>query len=235
MQSIRQNSWRVLERLMSKSAKDIVAYFDFDGTITKHDTFIPFLAYAVGWLNFILKLPRAFPIAIMYGLKIITNEEAKQRMLTLMVRKNSFSLLDKKARGFAHSHLTYLIKPEIYTRVEYHLEHGHKVILVSANLALYLNYWAKQHHISDVIATEIEFVNDDCTGRLATRNCYGAQKILRIEQYLAQKNIKFDYSYGYGNSKGDYELLNYVDEAYFVSGHEIEPWEKHAIKAKKQR
>ena len=115
----------------------------------------------------------------------------------------------------------------MYSKLEYHLEHGHSIVLVSANLALYLNHWAKRHNIDHVIATEIEFKNGKCTGKLKTRNCYGVQKVIRINEYLKNKEAKYCYSYGYGNSHGDYELLNFVDEGFFISGNEITPWEKN--------
>ena len=158
------------------SPKDIVAYFDFDGTITNSDTFVPFLIYAIGYLRFVVKLPQTVVILILYGLKIITNERAKERMLTALTRGLSFAYLDGKAREFALYKLDRYIKPEIYTKLEYHIEHGHKIILVSANLALYLNYWAKRHNVDDVIATEIEFIDGKCSGKLKTRNCYGIHK-----------------------------------------------------------
>ncbi len=206
--------------------KHIVAYFDFDGTITNRDTFLPYLYYVVGFWTFFTKLYCLIPILLLYGFKVITNEEAKQKTLTVLLKGFSEDLLDKKARVFARKTLDSYIMPEVYTKLEYHLEHGHSIVLVSANLALYLNYWARRHNLDHVIATEIEFVNGICTGKLKTRNCYGPQKVLRIHEYLNTLSSKFCYSYGYGNSRGDYELLNFVDEGYFVSGQDITLWTK---------
>ncbi|HLX52414.1 MAG TPA: HAD-IB family phosphatase, partial [Aquella sp.] len=123
-------------------------------------------------------------------------------------------------------HISKYIKPDVFAKLEYHKEHGHKVIIISANLAMYLRHWATMHKIDGVIATEIEFVNDIATGRLATPNCYGEQKVLRLKQYLAENNITFGYSYGYGNSKGDHELLDYVNEGYIVEGEEFSQWKE---------
>ena len=145
------------------NAKEIVAYFDFDGTITHKDTFLSFLIFCLGYVGFLCKIYRTVPIVILYGLKIITNEEAKQRTLTALVKGKTFAEMDAKARAFAATKLDGYIKPEIYTKLEYHLEHGHTIVLVSANLALYLNYWANQHKVDFVIATEIEFINGQCS------------------------------------------------------------------------
>lgn len=200
------------------------AYFDFDGTLTTKDTLLPFLIHCVGWLKFILNLHRTLPVAVLYLLKIITNEVAKERTLIILLKGYPLSYLDNKAKSFAYSKITRYIRPDVFAKMEYHREHGHKVILISANLAVYLNYWAQLHSLDGVVATEIEFINNVASGRLATHNCYGAQKVLRLKRYLEENNLSFGYTYGYGNSKGDYELLEYVDEAYWVDSENFIPW-----------
>jgi|GEM_PF-2387822 len=204
----------------------IVAYFDFDGTLTSEDTLLSFLLHCVGWFRILLNLPRILPNVVLYVLRIITNEKAKERILIIALKGRSYTHLDKKAKSFAYNHISKYIKPEIFAKLEYHKEHGHKVIIVSANLAMYLRYWASIHKIDHVIATEMEFVNDIATGRLATHNCYGEQKVLRLKQYLAEENLNFSYSYGYGNSRGDHELLDYVNEGYMVVGEEFNQWKE---------
>ena len=57
-------------------SREIVAYFDFDGTLTNCDTLVPFVLHAVGFAKFIRKLPSLIIIAILYLLKIIDNETA---------------------------------------------------------------------------------------------------------------------------------------------------------------
>ncbi len=206
------------------NSKQIVAYFDFDGTLTNRDTLIPFLIYVIGSVRFSLKLYILLPILFAYWLKIITNELAKEKAITVLLKGYSLEYIEAQAYKFAHDKLDHYIKPEVYAKLEYHLEHKHSIVLISANLAIYLRYWALRHHIDDVIATEIEFINNICTGRLKTRNCYGIQKIRRIEEYLKVKNAQFSYSYAYGNSPGDYQLLIYVNEGYWIRNTEIISW-----------
>lgn len=205
---------------------NIVAYFDFDGTLTTEDTLLSFLIHCVGWIKFFVNLPRIIPHITLYLLKIITNEQAKERILIILLKGVSYTDLDKKAKSFAYGHISKFIKPDIFAKLEYHKEHGHKVILISANLAIYLKYWAIRHKIDGVIATEIEFVNNIATGALASPNCYGEQKVLRLKHYLVENCLNFNYSYGYGNSRGDHELLDYVNEGYLVEGEEFRQWKR---------
>ncbi len=209
---------------MKKECK-IIAYFDFDGTLSIKDTLVPFLIYCVGYLKFIFSLPRIIPIITLYGLKIVNNQEAKERTLTVLLKGRSHQEITEKAKSFAYTHLNKYLVPNIYAKLEWHREQGHEIALVSANLAIYLRYFAKLHLIDHVIATEIEFKDDQATGRLATPNCYGPEKVIRITEYQKQHKLCYDYSYGYGNSRGDYEMLKSVDEAHFVVDGEFEEFE----------
>ena len=212
------------ESTIKVANKDIVAYFDFDGTITTRDTLVPFILYVVGYSRFILKLPVILIIIVAYLLKIINNEEAKERFLILMIKGISRNYLEKKAREFALLKLDKYINTNIYNKLEYHAEHKHSIIIVSANLAIYLRYWVKKHYLSGVIATEIDFNNNLATGKLKTKNCYGVEKVHRIRSYLQDNSKIYAYSYGYGNSRGDHELLDFVDEPYYIVGNFINDW-----------
>ena len=207
----------------------IVAYFDFDGTLTTQDTFIPFLIYTVGLMRFFLKLPQLLIILLRYWFKRISNEVAKELTITALIKGYSFKKIDEKALAFARNKLWRYIKPEIYSKLEYHVENEHYIVIVSANLSIYLSYWAKLHYINDVIATEIEFTDNICTGKLKTRNCYGKFKVERIYDYLKKQNKTFNYIYAYGNSRGDYELLSYADEGYWVKGSNIMSWTDYRV------
>lgn len=208
-----------------KSEQQIVAYFDFDGTLTTKDTLIPFLIFVVGIFRFILNLPRLIPIVLQYWLRIITNEQAKQKTLTLLIKGKKKYRIEHLAKNFALTKLHKYIKPVVYSKLEWHREHGHKIIIVSANLGIYLRYWANFHKLDDVIATELEVDDSGCiTGNLLTRNCYGKHKVSRIKTYLTDTNQFFCYSYAYGNSAGDYELLEYSNEPFWITGDYIQQW-----------
>ena len=203
----------------------VVAYFDFDGTLSTKDTFMPFIIFCLGWLRFMQKSPRLLIILSLYLLRIIDNQEAKQRTLTLSLRGWQRDKIEQKAKAFAYTHLNKYLKCPIYAKLEWHREHGHQVVLVSANLAVYLRYFAELHKLDAVIATEVELIDEHLSGKLATQNCYGLQKVVRIKDYLVTNQCGFEYSYGYGNSRGDHEMLAFVDEAYYVSGDEFESYQ----------
>ena len=59
----------------------VVAAFDFDGTLTYRDTLGPFLIRSLGWPGFLRALLLSAPWLAAYMLQLISNHEAKARLL----------------------------------------------------------------------------------------------------------------------------------------------------------
>ena len=59
-----------------------IAFFDFDGTITKKDSTIKFIRYLVGDIKFFIGTIFLLPFIILYMLKIISNNHIKQIIIT---------------------------------------------------------------------------------------------------------------------------------------------------------
>ena len=65
-----------------------------------------------------------------------------------------------------------------------------------------------------VLGTKVEVDAAGClTGRFATPNCYGPEKVRRIEAVWPHRE-QYDVS-AFGDSRGDKEMLAYADQGYF--------------------
>lgn len=83
----------------TSSPSQIVAAFDFDGTITTSDSLRHFLLYLLGSRRFILTAIRSLPTLIAFKLGFIHNEEAKVRILNRVIRGWTRKSLRRKARN----------------------------------------------------------------------------------------------------------------------------------------
>ena len=74
--------------------------------------------------------------------------------------------------------------------------------------------WALKTGFDDVIASHLETREDGrITGNLLGENCFGIEKVRRLEALLGPKS---GYTlYAYGDSRGDRELLSSADYAYY--------------------
>ncbi len=201
---------------MTVSAKNnvtTIAAFDFDGTLTYHDSLFPFIRMAVGLPRFLWGIIILSPVLSGYAVKIIKNSDAKQAVLKHFFGGLEHSDFQELGHKFATQKLPSMLKPKAMQRLRWHQQQGHQVIIVSASLETYLQPWAEMMQCGQVIGSKIEVVDNHLTGHLNGKNCYGSEKVVRLEKQLGKLNSY--YMYAYGDSKGDRELLASADKAFF--------------------
>jgi phosphatidylglycerophosphatase C len=194
--------------------KPVVAAFDFDGTLTWRETLFPFLLHAAGWGHFVRHVIALTPTFAGYSLGFIRNDVAKQRVLTQFFAGINIDKLRDIAEEFAEHELPGLIRPEAVRRFEWHKNQGHRCIVISASLELYVRHWALRMGFDDVLASRLETLADgSVTGNLLGKNCFGIEKVRQLDALLGARSR---YTlYAYGDSRGDKELLSGADYAYY--------------------
>jgi phosphatidylglycerophosphatase C len=182
-----------------------VAVFDFDGTLTTRDSFFPFLRMAVGRSRFYFGLLMVSGILAAYAVGLMKNWRAKEAVVKHFIGGWPAAKLQPLGETFAQQHIAKLLRPEAIARLHWHQSQGHQTILVSASMEIYLFPWAKAMGFDRVIGTQLETVDGIITGRFQGRNCYGPEKVDRLQAVLG--DLSQYCIYAYGDSKGDRELL----------------------------
>lgn len=115
---------------------------------------------------------------------------------------------------FAKSHLSKHLKPEAMERFRWHRQQGHLCILVSASIDAYLLPWSQLVGFDKIATSRLEIDSNQCiTGQLVGKNCWGPEKVRRLQELVGPKK---DYIlYAYGDTRGDQELLQYADYAFY--------------------
>lgn len=190
-----------------------VAVFDFDGTLTYHDSLFPFLEMVVGPYRFWWGLLILSPILVGYALHLIPNWQAKEAVLTYFLSGLTNEKLQQLGQRFAVQKLPQLIHPEALQRLRWHQTQGHQTVLVSSSLEVYLLPWAQTIGLNHLIGTKLTSQSSFVTGRILGKNCYGREKVVRLKALLG--NLSGYCLYAYGNSRGDQELLDCADYPYY--------------------
>jgi len=194
--------------------KPVVAAFDFDGTLTTRDTLFPFLLHISNKTEFLLKAMRSMPTLIAYAFRFVPNYVAKERVLVIFLAGYSVSELQVLGKSFAENILPRLMRGPAMQRLYWHQSQGHRCVLISASLDVYLTPWAGSNGVTDVLCTTLDVEkNGVVTGRLGSKNCYGSEKQRRLEDLLGDRS-KY-YVYAYGDSRGDRELLESADVSFY--------------------
>ena len=194
--------------------KPVVAAFDFDGTLTLRDTLFPFLMHTLGMKAFVRHMFILSPTLAGYGLGLIRNDIAKEKVFVRCLAGMTMDELRQQGELFAANALPNLLRPEAMQRLNWHKQQGHRCVVISASLELYVRPWAINAGFDDVIATHLQTREDGpISGKLAGANCFGIEKVRRLQALLGDRN---GYTlYAYGDSRGDRELLSSADYAYY--------------------
>lgn len=197
----------------SYHASKVIAVFDFDDTLTTSDSLMPFIKYVVGIKHFLWGLFLLSPVLLKYFLKLIPNWQAKEAVLTYFFANKNREYLHHKGRSFAKKKIAKLLRPKAMKRFHWHQSQGHQTFLISASLDIYLHPWAKIMGFDRVACTEMEIDANTITGKIQGRNCYGKEKLKRLQSLLG--NLDQYCIYAYGDSKGDCEILQAANYPFY--------------------
>ena len=187
-----------------------LALFDFDGTITKRDSLIDFIQYAVGKPRYYLGLMKLSPTLLGYLFKIIPNSTAKERFIHHFFASWNQKEFTIKARNYSLEKIDFIIRESAKEKIEWHQKRGDEVVIISASIRCWLEAWCSKNSIK-LIATELEFKDNRVTGKFKTPNCYGEEKVKRLKKLYNLND--YNYIYAYGDSSGDNALLSIANES----------------------
>jgi phosphatidylglycerophosphatase C len=189
-----------------------VAAFDFDGTLARCDTLVPFLRHACG-------AARVAAATVRAALRARDRDALKVRAIGHLFRGRSAAEVDELGRAYVPT-LVELLRPEMVERVRWHRAEGHAVVIVSASLGVYLRPLAERLGLDAALAVELVTGADGVlTGAVVgDLNTRGPEKVARLRAWAAQRygaDVPFEL-WAYGDSAGDEELLAVADHPTWV-------------------
>lgn len=184
---------------------ETVAVFDLDGTLTRRDTTVAFCLSAVPRARLWTGILRSSPRLAAHRLGLEPNWMAKEALLTAFFAGAAEGELREHATGWAVDVLPRLVRRAGLERLRWHQREGHRVVIASASLELFVAPWARSVGVDDALGTRLEVRDGVLTGRIAGRNCYGPEKLTRVRALVGvMDGVEL---YAYGDSRGDRELL----------------------------
>lgn len=207
--------------------------FDFDGTLTHADTLLAFIRFACGPVRMCMGFVLYAPLLVLMKLKLYPNYKAKQKVFAHFFRGMTLTRFDALCTAFAQQG-EYLLRPAARSFINTVRSEAYAMAIVSASIDNWVRPFAEMYLQSDnaqdksqgnvqdnkpalpiiVLGTKVEVDAAGClTGRFATPNCYGPEKVRRIEAVWPHRE-QYDVS-AFGDSRGDKEMLAYADQGYF--------------------
>jgi phosphatidylglycerophosphatase C len=189
-----------------------IALFDFDGTITKKDSLVDFIQFVIGKPKYFISILYLSPMLVSYKLKLISNHLAKEKLVTYFFKGWNEDYFQKLADQYSSERLDKIICVQALEKIKWHQQSGHEIVVVSASMENWIKKWCTINNL-ELISTRLEIINSKLSGKFATRNCFGIEKVKRIkEKYDLEE---YDLIYAYGDSIGDKQMLELANKSYY--------------------
>ena len=197
---------------MTKYPLGKIYAFDFDGTLTRRDTLIEFIRFAKGDKAFALCFLRYLPLLVLMKMGLYPNWKAKQKVFSRCFKGMTVDDFNARCARFAEQKAG-LLRPKGMRKLAEVAAEGSTAVIISASVNNWVEpFFAGMERVY-VIGTMVEARDGVLTGRFLTKNCYGEEKVTRLLQLYPERTEYW--LTAYGDSRGDFELLNFANEGYY--------------------
>jgi phosphatidylglycerophosphatase C len=195
-----------------------VALFDLDGTLTHHDTLLPFLAgYLAQHPARVLRLWRLVLALLAYALRGRDRGRLKSQAIRAVMGGNARPRVAAWAERFVDGlRATGAFRAAGLEILEAHRAAGDSLVLLSASPDLYVPLIGRLLRFDRTVCTEIRWDGERLDGGLRTPNRRGEEKV-RCLQRLREECPNTPVT-AYGNSLSDLPHLERADRALLVNG-----------------
>ena len=133
-----------------------------------------------------------------------------RRILAAAFREWAREKLVRAGSDFAGAALDDFVIPEAMEQLRWHQERGHRCVLASASLDVYVEPWARRTGFHRTLATRLAFAASGCfDGRFDGDPCWGVEKLRRLRQ--VEPALEDSTLVVYGDGRGDAALLGAAD------------------------
>lgn len=195
---------------------NIISIFDLDGTLSRKDTYLPYL------LGFLARNPGrwikaiALPFAVtMFYLKMRNNQWLKETFLNFVLGGEEIAAIEKWNSIYLRGLYKNGLRQDIVEILKARQREGDTIILCTASLDIYVPDIAEYLNIEHLTCTHAQWIGDKLTGKLKGDNCYGHEKLRRVKEYL-HKNDLFGEIHVYTDHASDWPIIEYAHKRFAV-------------------
>jgi phosphatidylglycerophosphatase C len=195
----------------------VLALFDLDGTLTRHDTLLP---YVGGFLRRhpgrLLRLVQALPTLVRFALGRADRGQLKAAWIRAAMGGSARAQVEAWTACFVLRLLRDGLRADARAAIDAHRSAGDTLVLLSASPDLYVPAIGRALGFAQTLCTEVKWVGERLVGTLTTANRRGAEKVRCLEALRArQPQLPI---VAYANAASDIAHLALADRATLVNG-----------------
>ncbi|HET6633082.1 MAG TPA: HAD family hydrolase [Rhodanobacteraceae bacterium] len=191
---------------------EVLALFDFDGTITTHETMPVFLRRSTSRRRKTFGAVLFVPLVVGYKAGLISGTTIRRLLVRFAYRGVPSEALAMAGSAFARGYLAGVLRPEAVSRIAWHKSQGHRVVVVSGGLDVYLRPWCEAQGL-ELLCSSLQQRGGILTGRFRGKQCVLAEKAHAVRKHynLASHGT----IYAYGDTHEDEHLLSLATKSYY--------------------
>jgi phosphatidylglycerophosphatase C len=192
------------------------ALYDFDGTITSRDTTI-FLLFELlklrPWRFFGLMW---FLFRMIAASGSVSKQEQKNKAIGYLIKDLNNMRLSGALNDFKNK-VEFLYRPSILASIDQAVQGGNTVLIVTASPSFAVSHCMSELPVI-VIGTDFEKKRDNYTGLLKSENCYGPEKVNRLNDWAKSNNVTLSVQSAWSDHFSDFDMLSLSAKRYWVGG-----------------
>lgn len=197
-----------------------IAIYDMDRTITRKGTFTPFLIFAARrrapWR--LVALPLWVLAMASHKAGMVARKPLKQFGFRLLLgRTISTDTAQELADAYATHTLAQNILPGALPRIAADRTEGRMLVMATAAPDFYARAIGTALGFDAVIATRHDRAGGNVSHRIVGENCYGPQKLARIQNWMIDNALTPDSTRFYSDDLSDAPTLDWAGESYVVN------------------
>ncbi len=185
---------------------------DFDGTLTKGDTFRAFLHFFWKKNGFRLRALKSFWHFALWKARLSPADAAKEAIWDALFGGFEEEKLRRIGEDFCTQILPSLFRPGAVEKLWEYQQSGAQIIIVTASAKYWVAPWCRANGF-EILATKYAVQAGKFTGRYLGKNCRAEEKVSRIRAACSLSDYKPVIAFG--DTPDDRPMLALADEAYY--------------------
>lgn len=195
------------------------ALYDFDGTITTKDTTVLLLFELLRLRPWRLSGLIWFLFKMIVASESITKQEYKNKAIGYLIKGLCDKRLSRALKRFRIK-VECLYRYSVLDSVHQALQDGCTVLIVTASPSFAISYCVADLGVV-VLGTEFEKIGSLYTGILKNKNCYGLEKVKRINEWATANKITLSVQSAWSDHFSDFAMLSLSEKRYWVGGEHL--------------
>ena len=190
-----------------------LALFDFDGTLTRAETFPAFMRSVVPGARQRAARLRLAPWVAAYRLGLASGTRVRAAVVREGLAGMDAAAFEAAAAEWSARELPALLRPQALQRLRTHRDRGDTVMVVSGNFEALLRPWAAAERVR-FAGSRLEAREGRLTGRYDGPQCVLGEKVVRIREQVDPS--AFARIHAYGDTPEDRPMLLLADVAHYL-------------------